>query len=1053
MDTAPRRFVMPVSLFRTVTGRALTCSAWLVHHGAFDPWFIDRGVMNGSENCEVVNTRSEHDRRSRRCRSLCVKSSRLFMLLTGVGLLWGQSWGSSTAAQAQLIPDATLPQPSIVTDQVTPTGTTQQITGGTPAGANLFHSFEQFIIPAGGRAEFVTGGGVERIFSRVTGGQAAQIEGTLASSSSASLYLLAPQGVMFGEAARLDLGGDLSITTADRLDFADGLSWSAAPITDAALLSVDVPTGLGLGSPGGAIVNRSQALNQTGGQIIGLSLATGRSAHLNANLIQFDGGYLTIPDGELTLTTSSSSLDRPTDRPIDRQPLTTSSNSATGLIEISNAGRIDVSGDRGGSVAITADTLRVVDGARILADTRGSLNGQTTTIDVDRLEILNDALISVSTFGSGTGGILNVNAPIIQLVGTGELQDVLPVLFALTEITDPAQIGSGLFAMSLGNGNAGQLNVQAATVTLNQSAFMAAVTTGAGNGGTLNIKATDLIELSGSEIFADTYGSGNGGTVNLQADRVRLVLGGGIFASTFNTGLGGRVNVTADVVEAIGTTPNNVFNSGIGSNAFSRTRTEAGIVTLQARQLFITDGAGLGAGTFGPSRGGTLIFRVDDLIELSGTSTDGRSQSNITTQSRGTGEAGDIELTTSRLRVLNGASVLTSALDQGAAGRLTIRADAVEVSGRSPDGQFPSSLRSDAQLSGAPSGFFPPSVANVVGAAGDLTILAQDIRLRDGGTILVSSTGSGEQAGNLTLRADQQLLLDSGAQIQAETATAIEGNLSITAGAIALRRQSEISSNATGIATGGNIIITADTLVGLENSDITANAETGTGGRVVINADGVLGLTFRDRQTPDSDITATSNLGVQFGGIVEIRSPDLQLDSSLVELSANFAPLDQVVADSCLSRSVHSNNQFVMIRDGSRPFEPGDALPELYYLFDPVMITSAAADAVRAYDMGATTAIVASRAAASPETANHVNVTTPIDSVQTDSRQTQAQTQAQTQTRSDIEAIAPIWQVGDPIQEALHLIQDGDQLYLTDAPPLEFTYSDMTCKPLHNFLD
>ena len=44
---------------------------------------------------------------------------------------------------AQITPDATLPNPSVVFD----TNPLFSITGGTTAGANLFHSFSQFSVP------------------------------------------------------------------------------------------------------------------------------------------------------------------------------------------------------------------------------------------------------------------------------------------------------------------------------------------------------------------------------------------------------------------------------------------------------------------------------------------------------------------------------------------------------------------------------------------------------------------------------------------------------------------------------------------------------------------------------------------------------------------------------------------------------------------------------------------------------------------------------------------------------------------------------------------
>jgi large exoprotein involved in heme utilization and adhesion len=75
---------------------------------------------------------------------------------------WVLPWQSSTA---QILPDATLPGNSLVT----PNGQIWEITGGTQAGGNLFHSFEKFSVLTGETAFFNHALDIQNIFSRVTG--------------------------------------------------------------------------------------------------------------------------------------------------------------------------------------------------------------------------------------------------------------------------------------------------------------------------------------------------------------------------------------------------------------------------------------------------------------------------------------------------------------------------------------------------------------------------------------------------------------------------------------------------------------------------------------------------------------------------------------------------------------------------------------------------------------------------------------------------------------------------------------------------------------------
>jgi len=77
---------------------------------------------------------------------------------------------------------------------------------GRLQGANLFHSFNRFNVMTGESATFTGPNTIENVIGRVTGGTSSSIDGLLRSTiQDANLFLINPNGVMFGPNAALDV--------------------------------------------------------------------------------------------------------------------------------------------------------------------------------------------------------------------------------------------------------------------------------------------------------------------------------------------------------------------------------------------------------------------------------------------------------------------------------------------------------------------------------------------------------------------------------------------------------------------------------------------------------------------------------------------------------------------------------------------------------------------------------------------------------------------------------------------------------------------------------
>jgi filamentous hemagglutinin family protein len=170
--------------------------------------------------------------------------------LFGLGLSTLGSLFVSGDAIAQVTSDGT------VNTEVNQNGNVSEITGGETRGENLFHSFQEFSVGTGGEAFFNNAETISNIFSRVTGGSISNIDGLIRANGGASLFLINPAGIVFGENASLDIGGSFYGSSADSILFEDG-EFSATDLENPPLLTINAPIGLSLRDDPGNIVNRS----------------------------------------------------------------------------------------------------------------------------------------------------------------------------------------------------------------------------------------------------------------------------------------------------------------------------------------------------------------------------------------------------------------------------------------------------------------------------------------------------------------------------------------------------------------------------------------------------------------------------------------------------------------------------------------------------------------------------------------------------------------------------------------------------------------------------
>lgn len=345
-------------------------------------------------------------------------------------VLWLSCWFSldKQRAFAQILPDSTLGTESSRIRSVHEVR--DLIEGGAIRGRNLFHSFEAFNIEEGREAYFSSSAAIANIFSRITGSDPSNILGTLGVLGNANLFLLNPNGIIFGPDSQLDIRGSLVVSTGDRFTFPDGSSFSAVDPQTPPLLTINVPVGLQtsrqpapLVNAGSLTVGQNQSLTLTGGIVISTGELTAPGGQISIAAIPGNSLVQLGESGELL--TWSVLLDEPETQPdesirsvtellnmasIETNHLPTELTPETALVSGSvdasdveqQGGTVQILGDRLGILNAEINTSGLFGGGTVLIG--GDYQGRGTVPNASQTYISPNSLIRANAIEAGNGG-------------------------------------------------------------------------------------------------------------------------------------------------------------------------------------------------------------------------------------------------------------------------------------------------------------------------------------------------------------------------------------------------------------------------------------------------------------------------------------------------------------------------------------------------------------------------------------------------------------------------------------------------------------------------
>ncbi|MEH1797290.1 two-partner secretion domain-containing protein [Nostoc sp.] len=759
------------------------------------------------------------------------------MLLCGLG--------RSIPVRAQLIPDKTLGSENSVIKPFD--ALNDLIDGGAKRGVNLFHSFQEFNVDAG-RGVYFNNHGIENIITRVTGGNASKIFGTLGAYDNANLFLINPNGILFGPNARLALDGSFVASTASGVIF-NGFEFSAVEPKEVPLLTANIPIGLRFrDNPGAIEVNNSRLevkqgvtlglvggnINIDGGGLItpvgsqvelgGLTAAgvVGINKDVNGLHFSFPGGVeradMTLNNGAFVTTNDVKIVpEREYIYPPNGIPYTIVHNKIIQSLDIDSHSRM----------AINVRHLNLLNGSQLLAngaDFQGgkSLPTADMTINAAGKVVLNQSLIS-----NNSGGDISIKSNYLSLINGSQISsvtDITPPLLIDGIPTDIGSIDSVLRYQFVDKEvRTGNIFLQVnESISLSNSSFA--------------IKLRTILPTLDKII--EKYGDVLPPPEPLPPDvEIPFPISGGIIANNsnslpdenkiisdpvkFTTPLKANIaESTGNIIPAIPvnnpSSPSNLIIlegqadfGGILDTPIISADVSGGSINLKAKSLSLTDNAQISISnetTLNPkSQLGNVNVDIQDAVNITGLNSGiflniGKSNQVVT---------GNINLQAGSLTLADGAQLQTS------------------ITGSA---QLEKAGDINIQLQGA-GNLTNSRIASIVNEGGNnvgnLNITANSLSLNNGARLITSTEGSGN-AGNIQVRTNNFLDISgtnnsglTSGLFAGTNSTGKGGNITVETPNFRIADSAAVDARTRGQGLGGNILVKAGTFEAINGSKLT----------------------------------------------------------------------------------------------------------------------------------------------------------------------------------------------------------------------------------------